>query len=283
MGNFGGTPVYKEDGELVLAIVTMRDVTRQKLLEHEREQLLTREQAARIAAQESNRLKDEFLAIISHELRTPLNAILGWTQLLQRGNPSLEATHRALGMIERNSLTQARIVDDILDVSRIINGKMTLQRMDIPLHPVVEQALEVVQFILQDKGLTLETHFVTQPLYISGDINRLQQILWNLLTNAVKFTPAGGKVWVTLTNTTDQAVLTIQDTGEGIAPEFLPHIFERFRQADGSTTLAHGGLGLGLAIVHSLVELHGGTITALSPGVGQGAQFTLTLPLVKLP
>ncbi|WP_396034933.1 PAS domain-containing protein [Candidatus Cyanaurora vandensis] len=267
-----------EEGQLVSVLSLVQDVTAQHLARAEREQLLQREQAAREQAQQANRLKDEFLAVVSHELRTPLNAMLGWTQLLRRGNLSAEANQRALETIERNGRAQNELIADILDVSRIIAGKLTLNTVPVQLNTVIQSALESVQLAAEAKGITLVT-ILNENCEVLGDINRLRQIVWNLLTNAIKFTPNDGQVVVCL-DQANQAVLTISDTGMGIDPIFLPHIFERFRQADSTTTRQFGGLGLGLAIVRHLVELHGGTVFAQSAGLSLGATFTVTLPLV---
>ncbi|WP_287129805.1 ATP-binding protein [Candidatus Cyanaurora vandensis] len=231
-------------------------------------------------AQEANRVKDEFLATVSHELRTPLNAILGWTQILRRSKLDFTAQERALATIERNARAQNQLIEDILDVSRIITGKLKLQRQLLSLVAVIEGALASVQLSADNKGIHLVTALdaIGQVL---GDSNRLQQVVWNLLTNAIKFTPAGGEVLVQLETVDDEAVITVSDTGQGVAAEFLPYIFDRFRQADSSSTRHYGGLGLGLAIVRNLVELHGGRIYATSAGAGCGMTFTVHFPLAQ--
>lgn len=252
-----------------LAAVAIENV---RLFEHENK--------ARMMAEESNRMKDEFLATVSHELRTPLTSIIGWAHLLSSGALDREAAVRAIETIERNAKSQAQIIDDILDVSRIITGKLHFTAEAIELAEVVEQAINAVRPAAEAKQIQLETIFGEQPAPVSGDANRLQQVVWNLLANAVKFTPAGGRVQARLERTSSHVEITISDTGEGIAPEFLPYVFDRFRQADASTTRQHGGLGLGLSIVRHLVELHGGTVQVESLGEGLGASFKVRLPLL---
>ncbi|HLL76895.1 MAG TPA: ATP-binding protein, partial [Pyrinomonadaceae bacterium] len=234
-------------------------------------------------AQEINHLKDEFLATLSHELRTPLTAILGWTSLLRTLKLDSETAASALATIERNAHSQRRLVDDMLDASRIITGKLRLDSRPARLAPVVEAAADSARPGAEAKriGLTVETGGA-EDLLIAGDLDRLQQVVWNLLSNAVKFTPEGGRVRVKLERAGADAVVTVSDTGAGIRPEFLPHVFDRFTQADSSTTRAYGGLGLGLSIARHLVELHGGTITAESEGEGRGATFRVRLPLTEL-
>lgn len=247
-------------------------------------QLQRSEEELRQKAQElaeANQLKDEFLAILSHELRTPLNPILGWVQLLRRGHLDAEKVQYALEAIERNTRLQAQLIDDLLDISRILQGKLHLNYVPVDLVSTVESAIETVRIAAEAKQIRLETHLESTGRYVRGDSNRLQQIVWNILSNAFKFTPEGGKVEVYLTYSQDQAHLTIRDTGKGIESEFLPHVFEYFRQADSSTTRDSGGLGLGLAIVYHLTQLHGGTVRAESAGSGQGATFTVTLPLMQ--
>jgi signal transduction histidine kinase len=237
-----------------------------------------REQEARRRAEEANRLKDEFLSTVSHELRTPLNAILGWAYVLQTGSLDDEAAARALASIERNARAQSQIVDDLLDVSRIITGKLRLKLVPVDLEQVVGAALESVRPAADAKGIDLRLALEAPAEKIAGDAGRLQQVVWNLLANAVKFTPAGGRVEVAVESAPDEVALVVRDTGAGIHRDFLPYVFDRFRQADSTATRVHGGLGLGLAIVRHLVELHGGTVTAESAGEGQGATFKVTLP-----
>jgi PAS domain S-box-containing protein len=228
-------------------------------------------------AQEANRLKDEFLATVSHELRTPLTAILGWIHLLRTGRPG--QVSRAIDTIERNAHAQARIVEDILDVSRIVTGKLGLELQPVNLAAIVEAAIDTVRPTAESKGLEIVTWLEPLAGETAGDPARLQQVLWNLLSNAIKFTPRGGRVEVRLAREAAHLVMRVSDTGQGIRPDFLPYVFERFRQADSTPTRAHGGLGLGLAIVRHLVELHGGHVTAESQGEGQGATFTVMLPI----
>jgi CheY-like chemotaxis protein len=249
----------------------------------ERDRALAQEREARAEAESANRIKDEFLATLSHELRTPLNPILGWLALM-RSRPLDETTrHRALETIERNAKVQADLIEDLLDVSRILRGKLLLDSQAINLAQVIAAALETVQLSAQAKAITLRTDLAPTVEAISGDSNRLQQVLWNLLANAIKFTPEGGEVTVRLRQADHHAVVEVQDTGQGISAEFLPHVFERFRQADSSSTRSFGGLGLGLAIVRYLTEQHGGDVSVTSPGVGQGSTFTIRLPLQATP
>jgi signal transduction histidine kinase/CheY-like chemotaxis protein len=242
--------------------------------------LLKRESNAREAAEESNRLKDEFLATVSHELRTPLTAILGWSRLLEEGSLDNQLANQAIETIRRNAKAQARIVDDILDVSRIITGNLLFDLHPVELAPVIEVAINAVRPTADAKGVRIETKFESAPLVVSGDANRLQQVIWNLISNAVKFTENGGRVSLGLRRVKSSVEIKVADTGQGISPAFLPFVFDRFRQADSTTTRQHGGLGLGLAIARHLVEIHGGTIRAESPGTGKGATFTLRLPLL---
>lgn len=237
-------------------------------------------QSARAAAEQANRLKDEFLATLSHELRTPLTAILGWSRMLNTGQLNAESTARALESVERNALAQRRLIDDILDVSRIITGKLRLDVRPVDLAPVIEEAIESVRPAAEAKGIRLQRVLDTGPQVVSGDPERLRQVIWNLLSNAVKFTPKGGRVQVRLERVNSHVEVTVSDTGRGIGADVLPHVFERFLQADSTTTREHSGLGLGLAIVRHLVELHGGTVRAESEGEGQGATFTVDLPLM---
>ncbi len=256
------------------------DVTERRHVEEERQALLGRERAARDEAEAANRAKDEFLALLSHELRTPLTAILGWARVALARQLDRATLDRAVQTIERNAKLQARLIDDLLDVSRIIAGKLRLERRPTSLRPVVEAALEGVRPTAQTRGVHLDTGFFADADLVSGDASRLQQVVWNLLANAVKFTPAGGRVAVRLERRATEVVLTVSDTGQGIRAELLPHVFDRFRQADTAVGSPYGGLGLGLAIVRHLVELHGGTVTAASAGEGRGATFTVALPLL---
>ena len=240
--------------------------------------LLKLERTAREVAEESNRLKDEFLATVSHELRTPLTAILGWARLLDEGSLEASVAQQAIETIWRNAKAQAQIVDDILDVSRIITGNLYIDLHPIEVVPVVQNAINVVRPTADAKGIKIETQIDNTPAMISGDANRLQQVIWNLLSNAVKFTNSGGLVQVKVSQANSAVEISVSDTGQGIRLEFLPYVFDRFSQADSTTTRHHGGLGLGLAIARHLVEIHGGTIRASSRGQGEGATFTITLP-----
>ena len=229
--------------------------------------------------QEASRLKDDFLATVSHELRTPLNAILGWSRMLRTNRFDAETAAQALETIERNAKAQAQLIEDLLDVSRIITGKL---RLDIrPVEPVavINAAIDAVRPAADAKHVRIETVLDPWAGIVSGDPDRLQQVLWNLLSNAIKFTPKDGSVQIRLERVNSHIEITVSDTGQGIAPEFLPFVFDRFRQADSTLTRAHGGLGLGLAIVRHLVEMHGGTVRAESEGENRGATFTVTLPL----
>jgi PAS domain S-box-containing protein len=241
--------------------------------------LLDVERAARREAERANRMKDEFLSTLSHELRTPLTAILGWTKMLRGGMLNDANAARALEIVERSAQAQQRLVEDILDVSRIITGKLKLNMRDVELAKIVGDAVETIRPAAEAKQIALNTRFETESVSLLGDAARLQQIVWNLLVNAIKFTPSGGRIDVSVERRDEQVEIVIADTGQGISAEFLPHVFERFRQADGSTTRAHGGLGLGLAIVRYLTELHGGTVRAKSKGEGCGATFIVSLPI----
>ena len=258
------------------------DITERKRAEEERQQLLQREQEARKQAEAANRLKDEFLATVSHELRTPLTSIMGWANLLRTQKFDDATRARALETIERNAKVQTQLIEDLLDVSRIITGQIRLQVHPVELAKVIEAAIEAVRPAAEAKGIRLQRVVDSMAGPVSGDPDRLQQVVWNLLSNAVKFTPKGGRIYIKLERSDSQARITVQDTGQGISPEFLPHVFDRFRQADSSMTRQHGGLGLGLAIVRHLVELHGGTVHATSEGVDRGATFTINLPLMPI-
>ena len=241
--------------------------------------LRRREKFLREQAEKASRLKDEFLATVSHELRTPLNAILGWGQMLQAGKVGQEEQQRALETIYRNAKSQAQLIEDLLDTSRLITGNLRLNLSPTSIIPIIESALDVVRPGAEAKGVTLSSDYDSETYTIICDPHRLQQMIWNLLTNAVKFTPQDGNVQIKLEQTNDVVNIVITDTGQGISPEFLPFVFDRFRQADSSSTRSHDGLGLGLAIVRHLAELHGGAVKATSEGKGKGATFILTLPL----
>ncbi|WP_375478882.1 YlcI/YnfO family protein [uncultured Nostoc sp.] len=262
-------------------IGTVLNITEQKRIEAEREQLLAREQAAREAADRANRIKDEFLAVLSHELRSPLNPILGWTQLLQNGKLSEARRAEALKIIERNANLQTQLIEDLLDISRIMQGKLSLTAAPVNLTFVISAAVETVRLAAEAKNIAIALDLGSEIAAISGDVARLQQVMWNLLTNAVKFTLHSGQVTVELRQLDGLAQIRVIDTGKGINPQFLPHVFEYFRQEDGSTTRKFGGLGLGLAIVRQIVEMHGGTVTAESQGENQGATFIIQLPLMQ--
>lgn len=266
-------------GEPQCYVSIMRDITARKKTEEKLAQLLVRERMARGDAEKANRLKDEFLATLSHELRTPLNAVIGWSRILKAGRLDNESSVHAIEVIERNAWAQKQIIEDILDVSRVITGKLQLHLGPVDLVSVVNAALDAVRPALEVKDIKIETQFPEGLKIIAGDADRLQQVVWNLLSNASKFTPAGGVIGVRISQDETYAEIEVRDTGPGIAAEFLPHVFERFRQADGSTTRTHGGLGLGLAIVRHLVELHGGLIAAENVSSGTGAVFTVRLPL----
>ena len=271
--------LFDEAGNFVSVLSLVLDVTDRKQAEAERDRLLKLEQAARSAAESANRLKDEFLAVLSHELRSPLNPILGWVKLLRSRKMDESTQTRALETIERNATLQARLIEDLLDVSRIMRGKTSLNISSVNLASTIEAAIDTVRLSAQAKSIELQSRIDPMVGLISGDPNRLQQVIWNLLSNAIKFTPSGGRVTIRLERKGTQAQIQVSDTGKGINADFLPHVFEYFRQADSSTTRTQGGLGLGLAIVRHLVELHGGIVTASSPGMEQGSTFTVTLPL----
>ena len=251
--------------------------------EEERGSLLDREQQARQEAEAANRAKDEFLATLSHELRTPLNAIVGWSHLLRTGQLDEPSAKRAVEVIDRNARAQSQIIADVLDVSKIVMGKLKLQATPIAVTPIVEGALEGVRGAADAKGVRIETAFDPQDAYVSADADRLRQVVWNLLSNAVKFTPQGGRALVQVRRLASHVEIRVEDTGLGIDPEFLPHVFERFRQSDQSSTRRHGGLGLGLALVRHLVELHGGSVMATSAGTNRGSAFVVRLPLMAQP
>ncbi|HEY6230269.1 MAG TPA: ATP-binding protein [Pyrinomonadaceae bacterium] len=250
-----------------------------KALNEQREILFAREQALRIEAQKANRSKEEFLATISHELRTPLNAVLGWATMLRRGKLDDVTFVRAIESIERNAKSQAQLIEDLLDISRITSGKLRLDVKPVRLISIITAAIDSIQPAADAKGVKMEMVLDPAADHVEGDASRLQQVVWNCLANAVKFTPAGGLVRVQLDGDDGLARILISDTGVGISPDFLPHVFGRFQQADGAMTKSHAGLGLGLAIARHLVEIHGGTIEASSEGLGRGATFTVMLPV----
>ncbi len=274
-------PVKNLAGRTVAGVVMFYDISDRKLAERQREELLLREQEARKQAEAASRMKDEFLAIVSHELRSPLNAILGWSRLLRRRQLNPEKMAQALESIERNAEMQTQLIEDLLDISRIIRGKIRLYLRPLQLIPAIEGAMDTVRPTAEIKKIQLVTTLDSRAGLVSGDGDRLQQIIWNLLSNAVKFTPEGGRVEICLERLENWIQIRVIDTGIGIEPEFLPYMFERFQQADSKTTRSHGGLGLGLAIVRNLVELHGGHIFADSPGSGKGSTFVVQLPCVQ--
>ena len=275
--------VMKDEGGHSVGMrgVTM-NVTGRKRAEEERELLLAREQQLRSEAEMANRLKDEFLATLSHELRTPLTAILGWSEMLGDARLDPETSLHALEVIRHNTRLQAQMIEDLLDVSRIITGKLRLSVQPVDLSAIIRAAVDSVRPAAQAKSIRVQLLLDSPAGQVSGDPHRLQQVVWNLVSNAIKFTPKGGRVMVQLERVNSYVEITISDTGQGIAPEFLPYTFDRFRQADATTTRTHGGLGLGLAIVRQLVELHGGTVRVDSAGEGQGATFAISLPLMAV-
>lgn len=287
------TAVHDENGELCGFSKVTRDMTERRQAE-ERARELEREQSARVEAEAASRAKDQFLSVVSHELRTPLNAILGWANLLRSGKLDERTTEMALETIERSSRVQSRLVEDLLDISRIMSGKMSIETQPIDLITVLDAALGQVRPNIEGKEIELVIlpssdgampqtdgdQRSQRSILVAGDEVRLEQVLTNLLSNAVKFTPAGGRITVTIREAGEHGEIVIEDDGEGINAEVLPHIFERFRQADSSQTRLHGGLGLGLAVARYVVEGHGGAITAQSDGAGQGAKFIVRLPLL---
>ncbi|WP_375471087.1 ATP-binding protein [uncultured Nostoc sp.] len=274
-------PWFGVDGQFKGYIGSVIDITERKVAEAERDRLLELEQAARTEAERANRIKDEFLAVLSHELRSPLNPILGWARLLQTREFEPTALKKAIATIERNAKLQAQLIEDLLDVSGILQGKLNLKMFPVNLVFVIEGGLETVRLAAEAKNIQIQTMLDASFGEVLGDSGRLQQVIWNLLSNAVKFTPEGGKIDIQLERVDTQAQITVSDTGKGISPDFLPYVFEYFRQADSTITRKFGGLGLGLAIVRHLVELHGGTIWAESLGEGQGATFRVMIPLIK--
>ncbi len=267
----------REIDDVGSALVAASRLLRQRADERERYEGELAARAAELT--EANRVKDEFLATVSHELRSPLNAIVGWTRMLKLGVPTDDgARARALETIERNAHLQEQLISDLLDVSRIVSGRLRIEARPVDIVPIVHEALDVVRPAADMKGVTLDTAFDLGGQAVLGDPDRLQQVLWNLLSNAVKFTPRGGRVTLRAANVNSHLEIAVTDNGEGISSEFLPHVFERFRQADGSLNRMHGGLGLGLSIVRHIMELHGGTVRAESDGPGRGATFTIELP-----
>ncbi|MGH7133727.1 MAG: ATP-binding protein [Phycisphaerales bacterium] len=273
------SPIRDSHGKIMGASKVARDITDRKRIDGERESLLAAERTARGEAERHGRMKDEFLATLGHELRTPLNAVLGWATLLKSPKTQPADLTHGLTVIERNARLQTQLIEDLLDMSRIVSGKLRLNVQAVDLSAVIHAAMEAAGPAADVKEIRL-TH-VLDPLagLVSGDPNRLQQVVWNLLSNAVKFTPKGGRIQIVLERINSHVDLSVIDSGEGINPEFLPLVFDRFRQADASTTRRHGGLGLGLAIVKHVTELHGGSVRAQSPGPGRGSTFTVSLPV----
>ncbi|MDZ7962150.1 MAG: ATP-binding protein [Aulosira sp. DedQUE10] len=276
------------DGDGFYALFSIQDVTdltfrvqEYKTLRDQAVAEAEQRQRSQEAAEAANRIKDEFLAIVSHELRSPLNPILGWAKLLKKRNLNEATTLRAVETIERNAELQAQLIDDLLDISRILRGKLGLNLEIVNLAATIEAALETVRLAAEAKSIQIHLNLDQRFAQVKGDSSRLQQIVWNLLSNAIKFTPSGGEIEVKLQEIDSQVEMQVRDTGKGISPAFLPHVFEYFRQADSSITRRSGGLGLGLAIVRQLVELHGGRVWAESPGEEQGATFTVSLPAVQ--
>ena len=279
---FSGVPRWLPDGNLVGYIGSCIDITDRKLVEEKQSELLAREQAARSQAESANRMKDEFLATLSHELRTPLSAMLGWTWMLRTKSLDDEMFTRAVETIDRNVHMQARLIDELLDVSRIITGKLRLEMSPIDLVPVIEAAIDTIRPAAIAKEIALKIELDPTATPVVCDSERIQQVAWNLLSNAVKFTPRHGCVEVRMKRFDSQVEIVVSDTGLGIGEDFIPYVFDRFRQADSSTTRGYGGLGLGLAIVRHLVELHGGSVRAESDGLDRGSRFTVSLPLVAV-
>jgi len=272
------SPILSRGGDIIGVSKTARDITWRKRAEEERERLLARERDARYEAEEANRLKDEFLATISHELRSPLNAILGWARLLGDSQVRETQLERALEIIERNAQAQARLIEDLLDVSRIVSGKLSVQMRPVTLNSTAQSVVADMRPDAEAKGIDLRL-VEDDEIKLLGDADRLQQVIWNLLSNAIKFTPEGGRIEVRLKRVGERAELHVRDTGRGISPEFLPYVFDQFRQATRTDARSRAGLGLGLTIVRYIVEAHDGSVTAESPGVGLGATFICKLPL----
>ncbi len=272
------SPIKDPSGNVVGISKIARDITERKRIEHTRLQLLESERKARLEAERLGRIKDEFLATLSHELRTPLNAIIGWTHILRKYASDPTTVSEGVEVIERNAKLQTQLVGDLLDMSRIISGKMLLEKHPVQLVEQVQAAIDVIRPAADGKSITIHLHAGRTPDLIMADPARIQQVFWNLLSNAVKFTPAGGSVDITVTSRNSLVNVAFKDSGKGIRPEFIPHLFERFSQQDSSASRQHGGLGLGLALVKQIVDLHGGSVMASSEGDNTGATFTVTLP-----
>jgi PAS domain S-box-containing protein len=285
-----GAPIRNREGRIVGVVLVFRDVSERRRNEteretamHERERLLVAERAARAEAERANRLKDDFVAMVSHELRTPLNAILGWTDLSLKNIDDKDQVVRGLDIIARNTRLQTQLISDLLDISRIVSGKLRLELQSVDLATVLEDAIQTVQHAAEAKRITIERRIDSTIGPMAADPARLEQVVWNLLSNAVKFTSAGGRIEITLRKTGSVAEIVVEDNGVGIRGDFLAHVFDRFQQADGTRTRRYGGLGLGLSIVKSLVDSHGGSVRVESEGEGKGARFTVTLPLASPP
>src|SRR5262249_31348096 len=272
------SPILGRGRRIIGVSKTARDITWRKRVEEERDRLLARERDARSEAEEANRLKDEFLATISHELRSPLNAILGWARLLRDSKGKEEPLESSLEIIGRNLQSQARLIEDLLDVSRIVSGKLSVQMRAVTLNSTTQGVVADMRPAAEAKGIDLRLK-EDEEIKLLGDADRLQQVVWNLLSNAIKFTPEGGRIEVRLKRVGERAELQVSDTGRGVSPEFLPYVFDRFRQATRTDARSRAGLGLGLTIVKYIVEAHDGSVTAESPGVGLGATFICKLPL----
>jgi PAS domain S-box-containing protein len=275
------SPIQDASGALIGASKIARDITEQRRVEAEREELLRREHDARAEAEVANRVKDEFLANLSHELRTPLNAIVGWSSMLRNDKLTPQETQRAIEIIDRNAKAQTQLIESVLDVSRIVSGKLQFDSRPVEVEKVIEAVIDSMRPAADAKNIKFRVQVSSNIPPVSGDFNRLQQVVWNLISNAVKFSPTGTKIDVQLKTVAAEVQLVVKDNGQGISAAFLPHVFERFRQADASTTKKFGGLGLGLAIVRHLVELHGGSVRVESEGEGKGATFTVTLPALS--
>jgi signal transduction histidine kinase len=282
------SPIYDGEGKIVGASKIARDISERRRLEEERGRLLEQERAvhaatqlARREAEAANQAKDEFLAMVSHELRTPLHAVTGWLHVLRSKPADPALVQRALDTLDRNTRLLTKIVNDLLDVSGFVAGATAIQRVPVDIPPIVEAVLDTMRPLASAKGVALDSTVDPWAGPVRGDPERLQQILANVIGNAIKFTPAGGRIALRARNEGPETELVVSDTGLGVSPEFLPHLFEAFRQAKPSTSGGQGGLGLGLAIVHHLVRLHGGTVTADSPGLGRGTSVTVRLPRIE--
>lgn len=276
------SPIKDRSGTIIGASKILRDISERKRAEQEKLDALNEASKARHEAEVSNRIKDEFLATISHELRTPLTAVLGWVRMMRSGKLDIETQLRALEVIDRNVRSQAQLIEDLLDISRITAGKLRLDVRPVQPAAIITAAVESLRFAADARQIRLQTVLDFNAGPIAGDFERLQQVLWNLLSNAIKFTPKGGRVQIVLERVNSHIEVRVTDTGQGLKPDFLPYIFDRFTQGEAVTTRTHGGLGMGLAITKAIMELHGGTISATSEGEGKGATFRLNLPLMPL-